>query len=340
MELRISSIPVMLDYLSKLGTGSANTTLLRRIFCHDDYQFEIRRYGLSSIEPLIFYFSRLKSIKVNDIPDLCEERKSALRNKHDLWLDCASDPQKYYSRYKKVKDKLCEENILDFQNKLANAFPKAIAINDAGIVSTLSFGPSFGYVYENALHLDLFGIENICTVEELPYIILHEMHHLQIQKLIGSYDSFTRDFSLLETYIFRFTGEGLAIKFCNNAEGIISRRIDEHLNANIGISAMCVLNKHFEEHFKLFNDTVRRIRSKEITVEEINEQFQSYWWNPYLYKDEEQYLSQTPIYSFGNELFGCIFDAFGLEVLFECFYHPRKTIEYFNKANCGYVISE
>ncbi len=340
MDLRISSIPIMLDFLSKPGTGSANTALLKRIFCHDDYQFEIRRYGLSSIEPLMVYFSQLKSIKVNDIPDLCDERKSALRDKHDLWLDCVSDPQKYYNRYKKVKDILCEENILNFQHKLANAFPKAIAIDDAGIVSTLSFGPSFGYVYENALHLDLFGIENICTVEELPYIILHEMHHLQMQKLIGSYSSFTRDFSLLDNYIFRFTGEGLAIKFCNNAEGIVSKRIDEHLSANIGISAMYVLNKHFEEHFNLFNDTVRKIRSKEIALEEIDEQFQSYWWNPHLYENEVQFLSQTPIYSFGNEIFGCIFDAFGLEVLFECFYHPVKAIEYFNKTNCGYVISE
>ena len=78
MELRISSIPVMLDFLSKLGTGPADTALLKRIFSHDDYQFEIRRYGLSSIEPLIVYFSQLKSIKVNDIPDLCEEREKCL----------------------------------------------------------------------------------------------------------------------------------------------------------------------------------------------------------------------------------------------------------------------
>ena len=128
MELRISSIPIMLDFLSKLGTGPADTALLKRIFSHDDYQFEIRRYGLSSIEPLMVYFSQLKSIKGNDIPDLCDERKSGLRDKHDLWLDCVSDPQKYYNRYKKVKDILCEENILDLQHRLANAFPKTIAI--------------------------------------------------------------------------------------------------------------------------------------------------------------------------------------------------------------------
>lgn len=340
MELRISSIPIMLEYLSKLNTEPANKLLLKKIFDHEDYRFEIRRYGLYSMEPLISYFSNLKSVKIEDIPDLCDDRKGALRDKHNLWLDCVSHPEKYYNRYEKVKRILCKENIQNLQHRLSAAFPNGIAINDASIISTLSFGPSFGYVYENALHLDLFGIEKYCTIEELPYIILHEMHHLQIQKLIGNYHSFTENFSLLEDYIFRFTGEGLAIKFCNNAEGVISKRIDNQLNANIGISAMSILNNHFEEHFNLFNDTIKRIKQNSITADEIDEQFRSYWWNSYLYKNEIAFLTQTPIYSFGNEIFGCIFDAFGLEILFECFYNPVRTIEYFNKTNCGYVISE
>lgn len=188
------------------------------------------------------------------------------------------------------------------------------------------------------MHLDLFGIEDICTVEELPYIIIHEMHHLQTQKIIGNYRSFTQNFSLPDDYIFRFTGEGLAIKFCNNAEGVLSKRLDNNLNANIGIRAMNILNNHFEEHFNLFNNT--RIKQNSISVDEIDEQFESYWWNPYLYKDEISFLDQTPIYSFGNEIFGCIFDAFGIEIMFECFQNPSRTIGYFNKTNCGYIISE
>lgn len=340
MELRISSIPIMLEYLTRPNTESSSIVLVRNIFEHEDYQFEVKRYGLHSVENLVSYFSRLKSIQAKDIPDLSDDRKNVLRDKHNLWLDCASNPQKYYNRYEKLKHILCEENIQNLQRKLSDAFPSDVAINDASIVSTLSFGPSFGYVYENALHLDLFGIEDICTIEELPYIILHEMHHLQIQKLIGSYNSFTKDFSLLDGYIFRFTGEGLAIKFCNNAEGIVSKRIDNHLNANIGIPAISVLNNHFEEHFNLFKDTIKRIKQKSVTASEIDEQFRSYWWNPYLYKNEIAFLDQTAIYSFGNEIFGTIFDAFGIEILFECFYNPTKAIEYFNRTNCGYVISE
>lgn len=340
MKVRISSIPMMFEYLSKLNTEPADIVLVNGLFNHEDYQFEIRRYGLSSVEHLVFYFSRLKSIKKEEIPNLSDERKNALRDKHNLWLDCASNPQKYYKRYKKVKHILCGENIQNMQHRLSVAFPNAIVINDANIISTLSFGSSFGYVYENALHLDLFGTEEICTIEELPYVILHEMHHLQIQKLIGDYYSFTKRFSLLENYIFRFTGEGLAIKFCNNAEGVVSKRIDNNLNINIGIPAMPILNHHFEEHLSLFNDTIKRIGQKSITESEIDEQFRSYWWNPYLYKNEMAVLPQTPIYSFGNEIFGCIFDVFGMEIMFECFYNPIKTIEYFNKTNCGYMISK
>ena len=338
MRLRISSIPMMLEYVSGPGAGQADRAAVEKIFSHEDYQFEIRRYGLASVEHLISYFSKFRSIAAGDIPELSKDRRTALRDKHGLWLECAENPQKYYERYEKVRHILCKDSPRSLQDRLCRAFLDSTAIDDADVISTLSFGSSFGYVYENALHLDLFGIETYCTMEELPYIILHEMHHLQVQKIIGSYGSFTAHFGPAERYIFRFTGEGLAIKFCNNAEGIVSKRLDHNIDANIGIPAMSVLNRHFPEHFTLFCDTLDKIEKGMISDSEIEEQFRTYWWNPNLYPEEMKDLPQTPIYSFGNELYGCIYDAFGLEVMFECFYHPIKTVEYFNRSGCGYVI--
>lgn len=322
MVLRASSIPAVLDYLSAWDEEPADVAAVRKLFSHEDYRFEMRRYGVSSLEHFVSYFSHLKEIRKEEIPDLCEERKNALREKHDSWLDCASNPQKYYKRYEKVKHILREDNLQNLQHRLSAAFPGGVTINDAGVISMLSFGPSFGYVYENALHLDLFGVEDICLIKELPYVILHEMHHLQIQKMIGDYSRFTERFSLLDDYIFRFTGEGLAVKFCNNAEGVVSKRMDSTLAANIGVPEIPLLNKHFEEHFALFNDTIQQIRQGAITKSEID------------------FLSQTPIYSFGNKIFGCIYDAFGIETMFECFYEPAKAITYFNGADSGYSIME
>ncbi|MBD5460912.1 MAG: hypothetical protein HDR26_08250, partial [Lachnospiraceae bacterium] len=206
MKVRISSIPLMLDWIEEVGNSSGDEQSLRRILAHPDYQFEARRYGLSSTEHLISYFSKLKSITSDEIPELSSDRRNALREKHELWMDCAGSPEKYRKRYEKVRGMLCEENIRYLQKKLRCAFPQTAALNgidDSEIVSTLSFGPSFGYVFENALHLDLFGIGKYCTPEELPFIILHEMHHLAVQKLIGEYGSFTKGFSPAEEYIFR-----------------------------------------------------------------------------------------------------------------------------------------
>lgn len=329
MRLRTSSIPLMLEYVAKSGMGQEDPQAATDILGHEDYLFEARRYGLDSREPLVSYFARFRTIAPEDIPELSPDRRTALRDRHGLWLDCAAHPQKYRDRYRRLMGMLTEENLQNLQDRLRAAFPGDVYLDDIDIVSTLSFGPSFGYVHENALHLDLFGVETYCTMEELPYVILHEMHHLQTMKLVGSYHSFTEKFSALERYIFRFTGEGMAIKFCNNAEGILSKRMNPGLDANIGIPAMAILNRHFPEHLALFQDTVRRLEGGLISEKEIDEQFRTYWWNPHLYPEESASLEQTPIYSFGNELFGSIYDAFGLDVMFQCFYHPCKTLEHF-----------
>ena len=56
-----------------------------------------------------------------------------------------------------------------------------------------------------------------------------------------------------------------------------------------------------------------------MTAEDAERQMRDYWMNPYLYGPEM--LLQTPVYSFGNELYGVVYDAFGLEEL----YRPRRA---------------
>ena len=79
--------------------------------------------------------------------------------------------QKHRDRYRRLMGMLTEENLQNLQDRLRAAFPGDVYLDDIDVVSTLSFGPSFGYVHENALHLDLFGVETYCTMEELPYVI-------------------------------------------------------------------------------------------------------------------------------------------------------------------------
>lgn len=339
MKLRISSVPLMLKYISKQKEAVTDTELLKKIFSHPDYRYEMRRYGIANEEQLISYFSNMKTMEQENIPDFSPSRPNVLRDRHSLWQQCLDNPMKYHERMEQVKQVLCEDAMKDLPRRVRSFFTKEVNLDDVEVVVTLGLGPSFGYFYENALHLDLFRIEEMCSFEELPIIILHEMHHIYVERLVGSYQEFFKDFSLLEKYIFRFSGEGLAIKFCNNAEGILSKPINPNIPSNSGLTGMECLNKHFEENFTLFCDTIKKINAGLMTENEMEEQFVNYWQNPFVYGSEAP-LGQTPVYSFGNEIYGCIYDTFGLEVVFECFYHPARVIYYFNKTGCGYVMPE
>jgi len=338
MELRLSSIPLMLDYVSGLSAHPGDRDTVRKLFAHEDYQFELRRYGITSAEHLTDYFSRLSTIDPAEIPDLSDNhRRNFLREKHCQWLDCINDPQKYYSRYERLKAFFTDDFLADMQQRLTEMFPKGTEmIPDPAIVSTLSFGRSFGYPSEGAIHLDLFGIEEYCTLEELPRVVLHEMHHLQTVKM--SEDAGETGFTLLDRYIRSFAWEGLAVKFCNNAEGVVSRRIEPELPPNLCVPAISLLNRHFPEHFQLFCGTVGRIRAGTFTEEDMERQQQEYWLNPYLYGEAP--LEQLPLYSLGNELYGCVYDVFGLDAAYECFYHPARLVSWFNRAGCGWSIPE
>ena len=330
----------MLEYVSGLSSCQGNQETVRRLLAHEDCQFELRRYGISSVEHLIDYFSRLNAIAPEDIPDLsCDHRRNHLREKHRQWLDCISDPQKYHDRYERLNAFFTDAFLEEMQQKLTGMFPEGTAmIPDPAVVSTLSFGRSFGYVHEGSIHLDLFGIDEYCALEELPRIVLHEMHHLQTLKMAEDTAGFYDRLDLLERYITGFAWEGLAVKFCNNAEGVVSRRMERELPPDLGVPAIRILNRHFEEHFALFCETVRRIKDGTFTEEEMERQWRDYWMNPYLYGEEP--LEQLAVYSFGNELYGCIYDHFGLDAVYECFYHPAQVISCFNRAACGYIIPE
>ena len=168
----MSSIPLMLEYVSGLSSRPGDRAAAGRILAHEDYRFELRRYGIPSAEHLIDYFSRLNTIAPEEIPDLSgDHRKNHLREKHSKWLDCLRDPRKYEDRYERLKALFTDDFLAEMQGRLAGMFPEGTdMIPDPAVVSTLSFGRSFGYPHEGAIHLDLFGIDEYASPEDLPRI--------------------------------------------------------------------------------------------------------------------------------------------------------------------------
>lgn len=322
----------MIRYVRDLRNGCACVDQLQSVLNHPDYQFECERYDIACLEPFITYFSHIADIGEADIPNFNARSPSALRDRHRLWMEAYENPDACAKQYERTRAYL-DANKLDWITKqVRKGLLAHHRIPDVDIVSTMGLGPSFGYFYKGALHFDLLSIGE--AMASLPSVIAHEMYHIALWEVVSK---FMHSFSLEERYIFNPSGEGLAIKFCNNAAGTLSRPIDPSRAHNEGLDAysMAYGNAHFAETLKVFVETSKGIRAGKLTGEDIRIQNETFWWNPYPEGEGQNglpKLSQPRIYGFGNDFYGTIYDVFGSDILFDCLEHPSKAISFFQKA--------
>ena len=332
IDFRTSSIPSMLNFLRDLKNGEADRNQLVDIFNHPDYDYEFRRFDIPSKEPVIDYFMQLNTIDEADIPTL-PGRESMLRNNHKHWLAAYENPDHYQEVYDRMIAVVTDDETFDKAYALLKeGLPSDADISNIPLISTMSIGMSFGYAFDEAMHVDLMGFDKYnFSMIALPELIAHEIHHIAIGRWA---DSFAGDFTLEELFVFMFSIEGLAIKFCNNAEGVFSKAIDSTRSA----WNLSYLNERFYETYEVFENTLEKIRSGEMSREDVAMQWENYWMNRHTDEqspDEEPLLGQSRNYSFGNDLFGAIYDAYGAETLFDCVRHPLKSVEYFKQIVAG-----
>lgn len=330
INLRMSSILLMLKFLQDLKMGKATHAQLSEIFNHPDYEYEFRRYGVTRKESVLDYFLNLNTIKESEIPFLRESRMTELKDKHSLWLFSYENPEHYGRLLSEVKQFITDEMLSEVAVIVNRGLPDGINMGNVDVICTMSIGGSFGYVFDGAFHFDLLRLAND-NLKVLPLLFAHEIHHVGMMRYQSEFED---TLSLEEWYIHSFASEGLAIKFCNNAQGIISKCLYEDRPANLGLDAfsMDYLNGKFDDALSVFKKTLADIRDGTISRDEVEQQFKDYWLN---FHTEEQQAEETPrlshplLYSFGNDLFGAIYDAYGKEILFDCVRHPLKVIDYF-----------
>jgi len=330
IDFNMSSIVPMLRFLRNLKNKQADKKQISDIFNHPDYDFEFRRYGISSKDLFIDYFMKINTITESDIPLLKSERKNMIRNKHKRWLFAYENPEYYEVLYDKIRLFINADMLEDICTRVKKGLPANTDIDNIRMISTMSIGTSFGYVYDDTLHFDIMGFHNE-SLDTLSSLIAHETHHLAMWKYVSD---FIGSLTLEERYIFCFSGEGLAVKFCNNAKGAISKAIDDNRPVNEGLDSfsMDYLNECFSESLKIFKDTLIDIRAGKMNADDVSNQLKNYWWNLYTEEQnpaEEPLLKHSRIYSFGNDLFGTIYDIYGKETLFDCVRNPLKAVKYF-----------
>jgi len=318
----------MLEIIYKVKSGTADRSEVLNILNHKDYQMEFLRYA-SRIEKneFIDYIMNFPNLKETDI------QNNDLKAHHKYYLDLYENLDHYKNKLSILN---IEQKMIDKQIQIAKSgLPDDLNLEEVNMVSTIGIGQSFGYVYENNIHFDFLHLVKEKSIDDFSATIAHEVHHVGLNLLLD--EAFLNQLTIEQLFYLYFSGEGLAVKYCNNAEGLLSKCIYEGPK-NIGLDMYTweYLNNDFENTMQRFKQTIIDIRNHKInSVDMLMKEFVDYWMNPYIEgqsKNEVPKLLHFRLYSFGNEIWGIIHDCFGKEKVFEVLKNPSQFPEVYNQA--------
>lgn len=323
-----STVYPAIQLLRKKKVNSLTKQEVEALLRHADYQFEFSRYGSRvSQQEFVDYFMTFENLDASQI------QNSDLRNHHACWLDLYKNLDWFEKKTLDFFARFNHDVIAEAFEIAVAGFPKHYKFSDYKIIFTCGIGQSGGYAHENGMVFDIMQLFRQFDHDEFKEMVSHEIHHLIFL------DNILFDESSIEGFFLQwFAIEGLAIKFTDNAQGILSQKLHPERPANLGLDAesMQYHNDHFDANFSRFKENIRDIRSRKInTIGEVQDLLFGYWFSLYTdeqSKDEIPKLKQTRLYAMGNDLWGTIYDVYGMDQLYETLNHPETFIEKFNHA--------
>lgn len=333
LTVRFSSIGLMLEALAKQLRGELGRDELREILSHEDVQFEFMRYKAIGAEigeeEYLDYFLALPEVGINQI----ESR--ALKAQH-CYMQYLMENLNLFLEARQELEHLTSPSMLEQQfEQAAKWLPEHLNWPEIRFIFTIGIGGSGGYVWQNSTCFDFIKIVKDSSLDSFAATLCHEIHHVGMGVLL---EEINLDALSLESWFYAiFSGEGLAVKYCNNAEGVLSKAIYSG-SKNVGLDRFSwdYLNQHFEEYIQKFCQAVRAIRSGEVkTREELWQLIGGLLMGSHTHDQEPgeiPRLMHTPLYSLGNELWGLIHDCFGKDVVFDALRNLNKFPELLNAA--------
>ena len=320
----------MIDLFEKLITGNIEKVEIVKVLNHEDYKFEFTRYKerVSETE-YVDYLFRLSNLNESDIKNI------DLKTHHIYYKDLLNNLDLYKEELHELEKSLTPRLFKEQISTALKGLPDDIILPHLNFIFTIGIGQSFGYVYQNCMHFDFLQLAKDMSINDFCSSIAHEVHHVGVSTIA---EQIHLNKMPLETlFYFYFSGEGLAVKYCNNAEGVLSKSIyEEAKNQGLDTFTWKHLNNDFYNTMAHFRKTVSDIRNNNIkSAKELNILMSDYWLNTYT---EEQNKTDIPklkhsrIYSFGNDIWGIIHDCFGKNAVFETLKNPNKFPMIFNKS--------
>lgn len=329
-QIRFSSIKNMLELCKKLNTGDIKKQDIENMLKHEDYKFEFARYkDRVSESEFIDYFLKLPNLTEKDIAN------EDLKIHHRYYKDLLNNLEFYIEKSNEL-EKLLTPGLFEEQISIAlKGLPDDIILPDLNFIFTIGIGQSFGYVYKNCMHFDFLQLVRDKCISDFCATISHEVYHVGLNIIHERIDLNT--ISLEALFYLYFSGEGLAVKYCNNAQGVLSKSIYDGCK-NIGLDSFTwkYLNDDFYNTMTHFRKNISDIRNNKIkSVEELNKHISEYWMNPYTDdqdKNEIPKLKHSRLYSFGNDIWGIIHDCFGKSAVFQTLKNPETFPNMYNKS--------
>lgn len=339
IKIRKETIKPMLELCKLNREGNVDHKEIERsldkLLLHEDYRTELERYECAGGPRGSFTISDYKNIFFNyktlAAKDIENER---MRAKLKPFKDFMNDFDDYLDSINKLCD-IDNEKIIKAIDWTLYGLPRSVELKDIEIILSISLGPSGAWAYKDYSYYDIVNFTKNYDEEVFLNTIAHELHHIGLSKLIP--DEKLEKITLEELFLIALSGEGLATKFCNNYEGILTKSIYEiRVNKGIDQYSYNYFLKEFDNVYTMFKNDLRDIRNGVYkNTNELMKMIIEHWmtlkssWNTDEKLDD---LALSMNYFVGAEIWGLVHDMLGVEEVFKCLEHPQYFIDSYNKA--------
>lgn len=331
IHLSKETIPMMLDVIDLMNQGKAYEEDLMLVLSHPDYEMEFERYANHepetrfSKEEFIDFFKNIRNLNPEDI------KPRGLKYRHEHLLYIMDNVPHYRKVYDSIKNYTIED-VLKSMEKAHAGLPNHIRLEDFKLIFNIGVGASGGYAYRNFSQYDLKMILDGEDSLSLSSTIAHECHHLGFDKYIQSFQNQLVN-NLQEMLLVYLSGEGTAIKYCNNFHGHLTKKLypDETMDVD---------TKSYDYYMENFEALMAQLKIDLSQLEDgTPEMVGKMYMEHYFYRDvtldghmHENYLSQPVCYFLGADIFGLLHDIYGKEKVFQLMQPGNELLKAINDA--------
>lgn len=336
MEIRVrkETVPKMLELSKKHILGNLKREELEALLEHEDYKLEFERYneaggprGGFTKEEFVDFFMNFFSL---DLGSIKNERLKLRYNDLKYFFDNID----FYEKQAEKLNIITEDFVHSALKYTLNGLPDSVTLDKVEFIFSLGMGNSLGWFYKNSSHFDIAHFLKDFDEEVIKHTMAHEIHHVGIEIFFDKFQ-IEQNATPEELVYLIIAGEGLAVKYCNNAEGVLSKKMYGNEPANIGLDKYSweYLNSEFYNGLKDLKQQIKSIRNNEL--ENFQEYLVNYWFSLHT-KDQAKTdypkLKHSINYSLGNDLWGLIQDVYGKEKVFDTLKSLRQFPEVINSA--------